>query len=238
MADRHRPHGHLTFPVMGPVRASVLMTAWNAERFIGEAIASVLAQTRPPDQVVVNDDGSTDGTRDVLAGFGAAITVLASPHQGTSAGRNRALEVADGDVLAFLDADDLWLPAKLEHQLAALAGDAELDAVFSATDEFIDARGAPRTRPPRAGAVGPLPSALAIRRHAAARVGPFRPDVPVGDWIDWWSRAMQSGVRWRHDPQVLVRRRLHADNNSVRHAGENAVYLDIVRQRLAERRGS
>ena len=91
---------------------------------------------------------------------------------------------------------------------------------------------------PGSARAGPLPSGLAIRRAAADRVGLFRTDVPVGDWIDWWGRALALGVRWLDLPEVLVRRRLHAGNHSSHQADNSEAYLRIVRERLASRRGS
>ena len=117
---------------------SIVITAWNAEQFIGEALASVMAQTRPVHQIVVNDDGSTDGTAAAVEAMPGPIELLRSPHEGISEGRDRGLARATGDVVAFLDADDLWLPEKLARQCQVLTDHPEVDTVYTRTNKFDD----------------------------------------------------------------------------------------------------
>jgi glycosyltransferase involved in cell wall biosynthesis len=212
------------------------MTAWNAAAFIGEALDSAFAQTRPPDEVIVNDDGSTDGTLEVVRGYGSRVAALTGPHRGQSDGKNRALDHATGDLIALLDADDLWLPHHLERLLAVLDDDPGVEAVFGATDEFVDEGGSDHTRVPRLGAVGPLLSGALLRRSLFDRVGRFRSGVELGDWMDWWSRATVAGVRHVELAEVSTRRRLHAHNTTVARVGRRDEYLRIVRERLAAKR--
>ena len=221
-----------------PRRVSVVITVWNGARHISEALASVAAQTHPAHEVIVNDDGSTDGTVAAVEASGGPITLLRSPHEGIAAGRNRTLERVTGDVVALLDADDLWLPEKLELQLAALADD--VDAVFGRTDEFLDLDPLgvdPPLRTPRVGAAGAVASNLLIRAAAVRAIGPFRTDTTVGDWLDWWGRATRLGIRTVHLPQTLARRRLHSANNGLRVADQSADYLRVVRDRIRAQRG-
>lgn len=225
-----------------PLRTSVVITAWNAERFVADAIDSVLAQSRPAEEVIVNDDGSTDGTLATLGRYEESITVLTGPHLGTSAGRNRALAVATGEVIALLDADDLWLPTKLEQQLALLEAHPEVEAVFTGVDEFVDRAaddGAAPARPAQTGITGPLASTLAARRSLVDRVGPFDETLAIGDWMDWWARATAAEATTATVPTVLARRRLHAHNSTLRRdAATSGEYLSIVRRRLEARRSA
>jgi glycosyltransferase involved in cell wall biosynthesis len=211
-------------------RVSVIITAWNAERFIGEALASVAAQTVQAHQIVVNDDGSTDGTVAAIRASGVHVDLLESPHEGISEGRNRAMARATGDLLAFLDADDVWLPTKLERQLELLEERPELDAVFCRTDEFADGAGA-RHRAPARGAVGPLLSGVVVRAAVLDRAGGFRPGLRSGDWLEWWARATDAGMQAEEVPEVLMRRRLHEENNSLREASSRDL-LSIFRARI------
>src|SRR5688500_7031207 len=99
---------------------SVVMPAYNAEATIASAMASVRAQTYAGWELIVVDDGSTDRTAEIAAGAAATdkrIRVIRQRNQGVAAARNAAIEAATGRYLAFLDADDLWLPSKLERQL-------------------------------------------------------------------------------------------------------------------------
>jgi glycosyltransferase involved in cell wall biosynthesis len=123
-----------------PHTISVVIPAFNCELYVGEAIESVLAQTLPAHEIIVIDDGSTDGTMNVLRGFGARLRVIAQQNQGPSVARNRGAALATGAWLAFLDADDSWLPWKLQRQMEVAA---EQDVAMVYTDRLnIGARGA------------------------------------------------------------------------------------------------
>jgi len=96
---------------------SVILAVHNREGSVARAIASVLAQTYSPLELIVVDDGSTDGTRGVVEGFGAQVTLLARAHSGVYAARNTGLRRARGELVAFIDSDDAWLPDKLAAQV-------------------------------------------------------------------------------------------------------------------------
>ena len=100
---------------------SVVIPTYNSGPLVVEAVNSVLAQTRPADEIIVVDDGSTDDTAERLAAFGAAVRYVRKDNGGVSTARNRGVAEASGDWIAFLDADDVWHPHKLEVQCAALA---------------------------------------------------------------------------------------------------------------------
>lgn len=101
-------------------KISVVIPAYNAADFVSEAIHSVLNQTYPNVECVVVNDGSADGTADVLAGFEAVATIIHQDNQGVSAARNRGIDAATGDWIAFLDADDIWHPGKLSLQMSEI----------------------------------------------------------------------------------------------------------------------
>ncbi len=104
-----------------PDRVSVVIAAFNAAETLPETLTSVLQQTHADVEIIVVDDGSTDGTADVAASVGGRIVVVRQPNQGPGAARNRGAREATGTWLAFLDADDIWLAEKLERQLEAAA---------------------------------------------------------------------------------------------------------------------
>jgi teichuronic acid biosynthesis glycosyltransferase TuaG len=114
----------MTSPDASPrALVSVIIPAFNAEAFIAEAVQSVLAQTYSPIEVIVVNDGSTDGTISELCRFGHHIRIVSQSNRGLPSARNVGASVSTGEWLAFLDADDVWLPEKLERQLAELPGD-------------------------------------------------------------------------------------------------------------------
>ena len=101
---------------------SVIIPAYNAASFVSSAIESALAQTYPPLEILVVDDGSSDKTAEVVARFAAPVRLLLQKNGGPAAARNHAARVARGEWLAFLDADDVWLPEKLERQITFISG--------------------------------------------------------------------------------------------------------------------
>ncbi|MGH7747450.1 MAG: glycosyltransferase family 2 protein, partial [Candidatus Dormibacteria bacterium] len=120
---------------------SVVIPVYNAARFVTEAVDSVLAQTSPPLEIIVVDDGSTDETRARLAPYRGRIQYVLQPNSGTSRARNRALQAACGTLIAFLDADDRWLPEKLAKQLTCLAANPGVDLVHSDVLHWNDRTG-------------------------------------------------------------------------------------------------
>lgn len=217
---------------------SVVVPAHDTELYLGEAIESILGQTLPPAQVIVVDDGSHDGTAEVAEGFGAAVTVVRRERGGVGAAVNSGLEIADGDLVAFLDADDVWTPRKLELQRAALVAEPETDMVFGRVEQFISPDLSPEERaelrPPVGSLPGKVKGSMLVRRPALECVGMFDTSWKIADFIDWYSRAHVLGLRERMLGEVLLRRRLHRTNNGRIHRlarDEYARAVAIARRR-------
>jgi glycosyltransferase involved in cell wall biosynthesis len=198
------------------MRVSVIIAAYNAEAYIAEAVESVLGQTIPSHEVIVIDDGSTDGTRNVLGQFGDRIIVLTKENSGQAVAVNKALATAQGGLIGFCDADDLWTPRKLELQLALLERQSDVEAVFGKVEQFVspdvpDAQ-RERFRPAVAVMPGELKQCMLIRRGALDRAGPFDESLPATFFIAWLGRAKQNGLKSAHLDDIVVRRRLHLGN--------------------------
>ena len=213
---------------------SVLMCVRDGERHVGEAIASALAQTAPPREVIVVDDGSTDGTADVVRSFDGRVQLITQPSLGVGPARNAALEASSGELLGYLDADDIWEPHKLERQLEAFARDPSLDLVFGHMRCFTD--GAPEDLSEPVPAV--LGGSLLFRRSAAERVGPFPTDVRVGEFLDWLMRARDLGLRESVLPEVVLRRREHSSNLTRREQAPFRDFARVLKAGLDRRRGT
>jgi glycosyltransferase involved in cell wall biosynthesis len=223
-------------------RVSVVIPTRDVARYLGEAIDSVLGQSRPPDELVVVDDGSLDETSAVLAGYGERITAIRQSRLGNASAVNRGIASVGGDYVAFLDADDLWTPEKLAVQVPLLERDERLDAVFGLVQQFLS----PDADPTLAGEVviprEPQPGisrpAMLIRRSALDRVGPFDEGRSNGDFTDWYARALEEGLE-SHVPHVVVaRRRIHGANLGIRQRDrQGPETLDILKASLDRRRG-
>ncbi len=218
---------------------SVLIPAYNAERYLGEAIDSVLDQTHRQVEIVVVDDGSEDETVAVARAYGDRIRLASQPNGGIGAARNHAVRLAQGGYLSFLDADDRFLPDKLERQLAALSQTPKLDMVFGHVREFVspdlpaEEQAAFRPSPP---APFVAPNAMLIRRESFDRVGPFLTDLRVGEGVDWYARATEAGLKGLTLPDIVLERRLHDSNTGIRERDSRSDYLLVIRSALQRRR--
>jgi glycosyltransferase involved in cell wall biosynthesis len=208
---------------------SAVVAAYQAEDWIAEALESILSQTRPPDEVVVVDDGSTDDTPRELERFAGRIRVIRRPNGGCPAAFNTAFAAARGDFVAMCGADDIWKPKKLEWQAAAIAAHPEAD-VFFGHAMVVGRIEAEHSRPPGVGLLDSVafrdalfkeccvsaPSVV-IRRSLFERLGPFVENFGADDW-EYWFRCLRSGARFYYDPRVLLSWRQHGGNLSAQTA--------------------
>ncbi len=220
---------------------SVMIGVYNAERYLAEAIDSVFAQSYRPLELIVVDDGSEDGSGEVARRYGAALTYARQENAGNGSARNHAVRLASGELLAFLDADDRFVPGKLEHQFAALQADPTLDMVFGHVREFVSPEltevQRATVRPPAPQPLPwPAPNLMLIRRESFARVGPFSESVKVGVTVDWYARAAEAGLRSAMLPEVVLERRLHLTNNGLRERDSRQQYLHVLKAALDRRR--
>jgi glycosyltransferase involved in cell wall biosynthesis len=225
--------------VTGPL-ISVMIGVYNGAPYLSEAIGSVRAQTYRPYELIVVDDGSDDGSGDIARSFDE-VQYIYQPRGGNGAARNRAIEAASGDFFAFLDADDRFVPKKLERQMTAMDEDPDLDMVFGHVREFVspelreeERRG---IRPP---APTPLPwtapNLMLIRRASFERVGGFSTSLRVGVTVDWFARASEAGLRNLVLPEVVLERRLHTQNNGLRERDARSQYLHVLKAAMDRRR--
>ena len=197
---------------------SVIIPAYNAEESLGRAIRSVEAQSFRDFELVVVDDGSTDGTADVARGFDG-VRYVRGDHLGEAGARNRALEEAAGDLVAFLDADDEWLPEKLAHQLEFMES---VGSSFSYTDSYVvhgDRRQRLSTlaRPHRGQILVPLieewldqafllPTEVIASRALLQSAGGFEEGLPTPGHVDYglWLKLAIRGTRFDYLDEPLA----------------------------------
>jgi glycosyltransferase involved in cell wall biosynthesis len=205
---------------------SVVIPAYNAGRFIAQAIRSVLSQTRPPREVIVVDDGSTDDTAAVVKAFGSRVRYFHQSNARQAAARNSGVRRAGAEVLAFLDADDVWRPDKLERQLTILEARADVGLVSCSLRE-IDAHGRPgrlhtaktRGRCFREVLLGADTTAsgstCVVRRSVFHAVGGFGENLsPCEDTDFLWRAAALTNLECIEEPLVFYR--IHGENSHLR----------------------
>jgi len=220
---------------------SVIVAVRDGVRYLPEALASVAQQSTPASEVIVVDDGSTDGSAEVAARSALSVRVLTQPPTGYAAAVNLGVSVATSPLLAFLDADDWWSPAALACRLTRLAEDDDIDVVVGATQNFVS----PDLTEAEASGIrvhtrifhSELLAAILVRADAFRRVGMLDEGLRTGSAIDWISRARLTGIAFAYVDDVVLHRRLHASNlGRSQPTDRNADLLRIVRAHHARHR--
>lgn len=220
---------------------SVVIPCFNGEAYLAEAIASAKAQLAGPVEIIVVDDGSTDGSGEVARAAG--VGYVRQDNAGVAAALNHGVRVATGPCLAFLSADDVWRPEKLALQHAALA-DAPNRLVFSHMLHFVSPElpaevAATLVAPPE-----PMPAfsagTLLTRLDTFRAVGELNEGFAVGEFVDWFGRAKDKGLEVVMLPDTVSMRRVHKSNHSTQTLKARSyapVLKALLDRRRAERTG-
>lgn len=223
-----------------PDPVSVVIPVFNGEPFLAQAIETVLAQTLPPAEIILVDDGSTDAGP-AIAGSFPGVRLIRQSHAGGAAARNAGISAARSDLVAFLDQDDLWAPRKLELQVARMSAARELGYTLAGQRMFLEP-GCPAPawlRPELVArpAPGIVPGTLVARKWVFARIGAFDTTYRWTDDTDWFLRAREASIPMAILDEVLLLRRVHEANASgdPRSARElvHAVRASLLRRRRA-----
>lgn len=231
-------------------RISVIIPVFNRRHTLLRALNSVRAQTRPVDEIIVIDDGSTDGTAEWVRGNCPDVTLIEQPNRGVSAARNVGIARAQGDWIAFLDSDDEWLPEKIERQLSHLqqAGSQEVDnrSIYRLchTDE-IWIRNGKRVNPMHKHAKSggwiferclPMcvisPSSALIRRDLFIEAGLFDETLPACEDYDLWLRICYREPVLYVDTRLLVKYGGHEDQLSRKYWGMDRFRIHAMNKLL------
>jgi glycosyltransferase involved in cell wall biosynthesis len=228
------------------LEVSCVIPVRDGARYLGEALDSVLAQTRPPAEIVLVDDGSVDHTVDVAASYGDSVKYLYQEKAGVSAARNRGVAAASGALVAFLDSDDRWLPHKLECQIDQFRLRPGLGISRGFAQGFFceelseeQCRADSRFGDPRyTGRIEGQIITWMVRRELFDSVGPFDEDRRFLEDIDWFTRARDSDVQIATLDQTVAQRRLHAGNTTLGQTSEGLRDLaDVLKAHLDRKRG-
>jgi glycosyltransferase involved in cell wall biosynthesis len=221
---------------------SCIVPVYNGETYLGEAIESILKQSYRPIEIIIADDGSTDGTATVAERYGKQIRYMRQANAGTAAARNLGLSAAAGEFVAFLDADDLWHPEKLARQMACFRARPELDYCVSHVQNFwipelIEEEKKFRDHRISKALPGYVTGTLLARRYCFNTVGQFNTAIEHADDTEWFLRANERGAAMELLPDVLLYRRLHYTNLSrVKASNSRDQYLNVLKTALDRRR--
>lgn len=228
------------------------MPAYNAGPYIDESIRSVLEQSYKNIELIVVDDGSKDGTPDIAERFGSRVAVLRQQNAGPAAARNRGIAAAKGEFIAFLDADDVWLPGKAATQVQYLRSHpdvgvvfgnfvrwyAQADGVFTlpsvpnaddvvGTPTLVDAHSGWIYRALLLGSVLHIITAM-VRRSVIEQIGLFDENLPTGEDYDFWLRVSQKYQAAKLD-RTLAFYRMHSSNITKVPRPENNEYEVLLK---------
>lgn len=222
---------------------SVIIPVYNCEKFLDSALESVFSQTYPAElQVIVVDDGSSDQTPDIAKRY-SGVEYLYQENSGVSAARNTGLEVAEGDMIAFLDADDMWKPEKLREQMLFMEENPGIPVTGTYAENFLESGAELPTWIQRQENWQKLddhiiPSTMAVRKLVFDDVGGFDTSMPSGEDTDWLWRVKEAGFKTDIIEKFLVKRRFHGANLSWKYAREsNQRLLWIARQSIRRKTG-
>jgi glycosyltransferase involved in cell wall biosynthesis len=217
------------------------MATRNAERFLAAALDSVAAQTYSPTETIVVDKASADRTVEIAESYGALC--VQQRGDGYAGAWNEGIEIANGELIALLDSDDVWTAGKLEAQVGMLAERPEIDYVIGRATFFVE----PGYPPPpglrpellEGAHVAPMPGTLLARRSVFETVGPFRTDMSIANDVEWFARVKDAGLQRAVVDDVVIHKRLHDSNLSHFEATDiNRELLSVLRDSVARRRAT
>ena len=219
---------------------SALIPAYNAERYLSEAIESVLAQTCRPVEIIVVDDGSRDSTGAIARSYPDVRYVYQS-NQTPAAARNTGLANSTGELIAFLDADDYWPPHYLMEQVERLAGQPELGCVVGRWQNFLE-KGIEMPHWVAESMLGEDAVSLGlqaslIHRWVFDRVGGFNIHFPVASDMEWFFRVREAGIPIGFTSSIVMYRRIHDANISRHQCAVIQATIRCLKEHMDRKRG-
>ena len=220
---------------------SVIMIVRNGEKYLAQALESVLAQDYRPIEILVVDGRSTDGTADIARSHEGVRHILQET-LGISNAYNLGIERSGGDFIAFLSHDDLWTPDKLSIQVGRMRSHPEIQYTVAKVRFFLE----PGCQCPpgfRAELIGQERTAwimetLVARRSVFDVVGGFDPTYKTAEDVDWFARAKDAGIPMVKMDQVLLHKRVHDENTSVNAPDNTRLLLQALKRKIARKRSS
>lgn len=221
-------------------KISIIIPVFNTEKYLAEAIESVLSQTLKPTEIIVVDDGSTDKSVEIARQFEPLVRIISQANKGVGAARNVGIQETSGDFLAFLDADDFWTENKLEIQLSYLENNPKTDMVFGYVEQFISSELPDEHKSNLKSELdkmqGFVAGAMLIKKTTFLKAGFFNEKLELGEFIDWFSRAKDLGLTFQVLNEIVLKRRIHTSNMGIYKKQHLKDYTTLLRTALARKR--
>lgn len=220
---------------------SVIVPVYNGDRYLAEALESIFAQDYHPFEVIVVDDGSVDSSAALAKSF-KSVRYIYQTNQGIANAMNRGIDAAGGELIAFLDQDDLWAPNKLRLQVDCLVNRPEIQYAIALVKFFLEPGcSVPpgfKTELLEKEQVGRLTGALMARKSLLALIGQFNAEFTIASDVDWFARAKDSNIPGAVIPEVLLHKRVHNTNVSSNARLNNKELLGLLRKSIARQQKS
>jgi glycosyltransferase involved in cell wall biosynthesis len=220
-------------------RVSVILPVKNGERFLREALESVVAQTYQPHEILVIDGNSTDSSAEIARSF-AGVEVIPQPDSGLYQAFNLGVRRATGDLIAFIGSDDVWLPDKLRFQVEFLEANPSVQMVIGQVQFFLEpGYDFPQGFKPELldhEIEGHMPEVVLVRRSVFDLNGLFDDSFALAGDVDWFTRNKDAGITPRVLPNLLTRKRLHDSNLMAGAERNNRELLRIMRRSVERQR--
>jgi glycosyltransferase involved in cell wall biosynthesis len=216
---------------------SVVLPIYDGERYLAETIESVLGQTYSPVELIAVDDGSSDRSAEIAAGY--PLKLIRQENHGVAGARNRGLAESAGELISFIDQDDLWRPEKLERQAARLRDEPEADLCVCEMQVFAEPGfDSARTQEPWRGGsrLATQLGLMLIRRELFERVGGFDPSYVTVNDAEWFLRANDLGASVTLLRESLQLYRMHGENTSAHAVGMRRETARALRASMARKR--
>jgi len=218
---------------------SVIMPVYNGERFLREALESIRRQNYEPLEIIVVDDGSTDGTAKIISSYGNWIRYVHQANAGPAAARNRGLALAQGELIGFLDVDDLWPEGKLALQVKRLINDPKLDIVLGRV-QYVELAGAAHREIPFENQEKTLTGIHlgcgVYRKSIFDKVGGFDESFRLGEDQDWFLRAREVNISMVILKDTTLIYRIHNDNLTQNFTFHKSQLGTVIKKSLERRR--
>ena len=218
---------------------SVIVPVYNSEKYVAEAIQSVLAQTYQHFEIIVIDDGSTDGSAAVVQTLFPSVTYIFQENQGVGSARNKGIDNASGDYFALLDADDIWLEDKLARQIAVFDQDPQVDLVYGHVRQFYSpeliGQIEKEVKIPREVMPAQLSSSMLIKRDSFFKVGHYETKWTVSIDQEWHLRTIDRALNIVMLPDIVYWRRIHNNNLGRRKKKLNYQRLHVLKESIDRR---
>ena len=219
---------------------SAIIPVYNGEKYLSEAIESLLDQSYQPIEILIVDNGSTDKSAQIAQSYLPKIQYYYLPEPNGIKAKNFGITQSKGQFISFLDADDIWEKDKTHLQLAAFKQEPTLDAVFGLVQQFIspelDSSLKQKYKFSNELMRGYHQSAMLIKREALFKVGLFNETWEVGEFLDWYQRSQEMKLKLSLLNSIVFNRRLHPSNMGITKKHSRHDYLKILKTGLDRRR--